>query len=127
MVKNPPASAGDTRDMGSIPGWGRSPWRRKWLATPFLHAWRIHGQKSLAGYSPWGHKESDTTEVTEHNTTFEDNSVLQEIFEIFYCNQDFNKVLINIPEEQSDIEHTIIYFSILYTFLKHVVFVLFCF
>ena len=27
-------------------------------------AWRIHGQWSLAGYSPWGHKESDTTEAT---------------------------------------------------------------
>ena len=25
MVKNPPANAGDTKDMGSIPGWGRSP------------------------------------------------------------------------------------------------------
>ena len=25
-------------------------------------AWRIHGQRSLVGYSPWGHKESDTTE-----------------------------------------------------------------
>ena len=25
MVKNPPANAGDTRDMGSVPGWGRSP------------------------------------------------------------------------------------------------------
>ena len=25
-------------------------------------AWRSHGQRSLAGYSPWGHKESDTTE-----------------------------------------------------------------
>ena len=27
-------------------------------------AWRIHGQKSLAGYSPQGHRESDTTEAT---------------------------------------------------------------
>ena len=72
----------------------------------------------------WSDKESDTTEVTEHNTTFEDNSVLQEIFEIFCCNQDFNKVLINIPEEQSDIEHTIIYFYVLHTFLKDVVFVI---
>ena len=27
-------------------------------------AWRIHGQRSLSGYSPWGHKESDTSEVT---------------------------------------------------------------
>ena len=25
-------------------------------------AWRIHRQRSLVGYSPWGHKESDTTE-----------------------------------------------------------------
>ena len=25
-------------------------------------AWKIHGQRSLVGYSPWGHKESDTTE-----------------------------------------------------------------
>ena len=25
-------------------------------------AWRIHGQRSLVGYSPWGHKESDMTE-----------------------------------------------------------------
>ena len=30
-------------------------------------AWRIHGQESLAGYSPWGCKESDTTEATEHS------------------------------------------------------------
>ena len=29
-------------------------------------AWEIHGQRNLADYSPWGYKESDTTEVTEH-------------------------------------------------------------
>ena len=28
-------------------------------------AWEIHGQMNLVGYSPWGHKESDTTEYTE--------------------------------------------------------------
>ena len=27
-------------------------------------AWRIHGWRSLVGYSPWGHKESNTTEAT---------------------------------------------------------------
>ena len=27
---------------------------------------KSHGQRSLAGYSPWGHKESDRTEATEH-------------------------------------------------------------
>ena len=29
---------------------------------PSILAWRIHGQRNLAGYSPWGHKELDTTE-----------------------------------------------------------------
>ena len=29
-------------------------------------AWEIHGQRNLADYSPWGCKESDTTEATEH-------------------------------------------------------------
>ena len=29
-------------------------------------AWRIHGQRNLAGYSPWGHKESDMTNTHTH-------------------------------------------------------------
>ena len=39
-----------------------SSWRRKWKPTPVLLSGESHGQRSLAGYSPWGHKESDTTE-----------------------------------------------------------------
>ena len=38
------------------------PWRRAWQPTPVLLPGEFHGQRSLAGYSPWGHKESDTTE-----------------------------------------------------------------
>ena len=37
-------------------------WRRKWQSTPVLLPGKSHGQKSLVGYSLWGHKESDTTE-----------------------------------------------------------------
>ena len=37
-------------------------WRRNWQPTPVLLPGIFHGQRSLAGYSPWGHKESDTTE-----------------------------------------------------------------
>ena len=37
-------------------------WRRKWLPTPVFLPEEFHGQRSLAGYSPWGCKESDTTE-----------------------------------------------------------------
>ena len=40
---------------------GKILWRRKWQPTPVFLPWEFHGQRSLAGYSPWGHKESDTT------------------------------------------------------------------
>ena len=42
----------------------KSLWRRKWLATPVFSPGKSHGQRSLAGYSPWGLTESDTTEYT---------------------------------------------------------------
>ena len=64
MVKNLPADAGDTRDKGSIPGLRRFPWRRKWQPTPVLLPGKSHEERSLMGYSPWGLKESDTTERT---------------------------------------------------------------
>ena len=35
------------------------PWRRKWLPTPVFLPGKFHRQRSLVGYSPWGHKESD--------------------------------------------------------------------
>ena len=37
-------------------------WRRKWQPTPVFLPGESHGQRSLAGYSPWSHKELDTTE-----------------------------------------------------------------
>ena len=40
----------------------KTPWRRTWQPTPALLPGESHGQRSLAGYSPQGHKESDTTE-----------------------------------------------------------------
>ena len=39
-----------------------SPWRREWLPTPAFLPGEFHEQKSLACYSPWGHKNLDTTE-----------------------------------------------------------------
>ena len=41
---------------------GKIPWRRKWQPTPVFLAGKSHGGRSLVGYSPWGHKESDMTE-----------------------------------------------------------------
>ena len=48
--------------FGSRPGVGKIPWRRKRQPTPLFLPGEFHGQKGLAGYSPWGHKELDTTE-----------------------------------------------------------------
>ena len=42
------------------------PWRRKWQPTPVFLPGGFHEQRSLVDYSPWGHKESDTSEATEH-------------------------------------------------------------
>ena len=41
---------------------GKVPWRRKWQPIPVLLPRKFHGWRSLVGYSPWGHKGSDTTE-----------------------------------------------------------------
>ena len=40
-------------------------WRRKWQPTPVFLPGESHGQRSLEGYSPWGHKELDTTAITQ--------------------------------------------------------------
>ena len=42
------------------------PWRRAWQPTPVFLPEESQGWRSLEGYNPWGRKESDTTEVTEH-------------------------------------------------------------
>ena len=82
VLKNLPASAGDVRDTGSIPGSGRSPGggiathilncihiqeitqrvMTKWHPTPVLLPRKSYRQRSLMGCSPWGHEESDMTE-----------------------------------------------------------------
>jgi len=58
-------SACNAGDPGSIPGWGRPPRRRAQQPTPIFLPGESHGQRSPEGYSPWGGKESDTTEHTQ--------------------------------------------------------------
>ena len=52
LVRNSPASVGDIRDLGSIPGSGRSPIGGHGQPTPVFLPGESHGQRSLAGYSP---------------------------------------------------------------------------
>ena len=44
------------------------PWRRKWQPTLVFLPRISHGLRSLVGYSPWGHKESDMTELLHFHT-----------------------------------------------------------
>ena len=67
MVKNLPANAGDIRH-GFDPWVGKIPWRRAWQPTPVFLPGESHGQRGVAGYGPWGRKESDMTEATQHST-----------------------------------------------------------
>ena len=58
MVKSLPASFS--------PLVGKIPWGRKWQPTPMFLSGKSHGWRNLAGYSPWGCKESDITEQLTH-------------------------------------------------------------
>ena len=62
VMKNSPANESDSRDIGSISGSGR------WDPMPGFLPGKLHGQRSLAGPSPWGHKELDATEYTHTHT-----------------------------------------------------------
>ena len=64
------------RRCGFYPWVGKIPWRRKWLPTSVFLRGESHWQRSLAGYSPWGWKESNTTEQLTHKEWLE-VSVLQ--------------------------------------------------
>ena len=65
MVKKPPANARDVRDVGLVPGLGRSPGEGKCQPTLVFLPGESHGQRSLVGYSPSigsqrvGHNPSD--------------------------------------------------------------------
>ena len=60
MAQTAKASAYNVRDLGSIPGLGRFPGEGN--GNPVLLPGKSYGRRSLVGYSPWGHKESDRTE-----------------------------------------------------------------
>ena len=57
-VKKPPAM--QETQVGSL-GW-EDPLEKEWLSAPVFLPAEFHGERNLMGYTPWGHKESDTTE-----------------------------------------------------------------
>ena len=69
VVNNPPANAEDMRHSGLIPGLGRSPGEGHGNPLQYACLENPYGQRSLASYRPWGHKESDMTERTHIHTS----------------------------------------------------------
>ena len=69
VVKNPPAVQ-EMQEMW-VPSLGREDFLEEEMAThSSILPKKSHGQKSLAGYSPWGHKESNMIDHTRISTTY---------------------------------------------------------
>ena len=60
--KEPACQCRRQKTRGFHPWVGKIPWRRKWLPTPVFLPGKFHRQRSLVGYRPRGHKESDRIE-----------------------------------------------------------------
>ena len=77
-VKNLPAmQKAQVRSLGR-----EDPWRREWLPTPIFVPGEFHGQRSLVGHSPWGHKELDTIEQLTH---FNIKIIIMLLLAVFHC------------------------------------------
>ena len=65
-IKNPSASETNIMRLRFDPWVEQTPWRREWQPTPVFLPGEFHAQRSLVGYSSWGHKELDTTQQLTH-------------------------------------------------------------
>ena len=73
----------------------KDPLRRKWQPTPILLPGKFHGQRSLAGYSPWGHKELDTAErlsTAQHTLMYACMCIYTHIWYEFYLRKTYLKI-----------------------------------
>ena len=64
-VKNPPCKCRRWKRQRFDPWVRKIPWKRAWQPIPVSLPGKSHGQRSLEGYSPWGRKESDTTQMSK--------------------------------------------------------------
>ena len=87
--KGPTSQSRRCKRCGLDPWVRKILWRRAWQPAPVFLPGESHGQRSLVGYTPWGPKESDTTEVTWHAHTVllnSYNSLWEKLSTVFrYC------------------------------------------
>ena len=72
MVKNLPAA----QEAWVQSQFWKVPWRREGKPTPVFLPGEFHGQRSLAGYSPWDRKESDITEQLTHTHSYSKGNIV---------------------------------------------------
>ena len=83
VVKSLPVHTEDARDVGSIFESGGSPEGGNGKPTPVFLPGKFHGQRSLMGYSPWGLKESNTTERLNTNSLLPGQALYWNLNELF--------------------------------------------
>ena len=66
VIVNLPAKCRRCKRRRFDPWDGKILWSRKQQPIPVFLPGKFHGQRSLVGYSPWGHRESDRLRPTEH-------------------------------------------------------------
>ena len=82
VVKNPLVNAGRCKRC-RFDCWVRKiPWRRSQQPTPVFLPEKFHGQRSLAGYNPWGRKESDATEHIRNRNVYPIRHCVLEQFDL---------------------------------------------
>ena len=96
------------RRPGFSPWIGKIPWRREWQPTPVFVPGEFHGQRILAGYSPWGHKELDMPERLTHTliviltiTVLEENRMRSWLLNLLipgqtHCRASLNSAKVNL-------------------------------
>ena len=129
VVKNPPANVGDARDLGLIPGLGRSLGEGNDNSLQFL-AWKSHEQRSLAGYSPQGCKDLDTTKFSKTLAVstmpfllFFFLTEMHSLWDLSSQSKDRTQVLRNIsaePNQWTTIKFPLLLFSLLKSVKKKV-------
>ena len=88
-------SACNAGDLGSIPGLGEDPLEGMATRSSTLACWIAMDKGSLAGYSPWGHKESDTTEwlsAAQHTLMYACICIYTYIWCEFYLRKTYFKI-----------------------------------
>ena len=83
--KEPACQCKGWKRCGFDPWVGKIPWRRTWQPTSICLPGESYRQRSLAGYSPWGHRESDRTEATWHTSTHTEADLILGRKFIYHC------------------------------------------